>query len=170
MLKIAAACSDDRVTEDFLMVHDDHFLLSPVNVSSFPVVHHGIMKPGIGQYASTKQNTINLLCGDPHDVIYDYDSHCPILFNKQRFMNTVYKMVDWNQWYGYCMKTLYCVLNGISGTLMEDLKIRLPLKADEIKQQIHGRNWFSIGDKCFTDNGMSDVLAELYPHPSKYEQ
>jgi hypothetical protein len=167
MNKMLIACKDERVSKDFLMVHDDHFLLADYEAGAFPYYHCGHMVPNVGQYAETKQNTISLFCGRD-EVINNYDTHCPILFNKERFMRTV-PMPDWNRWYGYCLKTLYCITNGITGEYMDDIKIRMPLSAAEITQQLKGRKWFSIGDRCFTEGGMVDVLEELYPEPSKYE-
>jgi hypothetical protein len=168
MLKMSEACKDARVSDDFLMVHDDHFLLADFEAGAFPYYHMGHMMPGVGQYGETKRNTEHLLCPLPGIPIYNYDCHCPILLNKQLFMRSV-ALADWSKWYGYCMKTLYCVMNGIDGEYMDDIKIRMPLTADEIKQAIAGRKWFSIGDRCFAPGGMMDVLNELYPNKSKHE-
>lgn len=166
MLKIKAACEDSRVSDDFLMVHDDHFLLADYEAGTFPHYHMGPMNEGQGQYGETKQNTKSLLSFA--DSFNNYDCHCPILFNKERFMRSVV-LPDWLKWYGYCLKTLYCVMNGIEGELTEDLKIRYPHVRGEIWAQIIGRKWFSIGDRCFAPGGMWDVLNELYPNKSKYE-
>lgn len=166
MLKMLEACKDSRVSDDFLMVHDDHFLLADYEVAAFPYYHMGPMNEGQGQYGETKANTKSLLSLYPE--IKNYDCHCPIVFNKQLFMRSV-AHADWSKWYGYCLKTLYCVMNGIEGEHTEDIKIRFPHTRGEIWAQIIDRKWFSIGDRCF-ENGMWDVLNELYPKPSKYEQ
>lgn len=167
MLKMAEACKDSRVSDDFLMVHDDHFLMSDYDACAFPYYHMGPMNEGQGQYGETKKNTKSLLSFA--ESFNNYDCHCPIVFNKQLFMRSV-ALADWSKWYGYCLKTLYCVMNGIEGELITDIKIRMPLQADEIKQAIAGRKWFSIGDRCFAPGGMWDVLNELYPNKSKYER
>lgn len=165
-LKMAEACKDSRVSDNFLMVHDDHFLLSDYEASAFPYYHMGPMNEGHGQYGETKQNTKSLLSFT--ELFNNYDCHCPIVFNKQLFMRSV-ALADWSKWYGYCLKTLYCVMNGIDGQLTEDIKIRYPLTRGEIWAQIIDRKWFSIGDRCFAPGGMRDVLNELYPSKSKYE-
>lgn len=166
MLKMSEACKDTRVSDNFLMVHDDHFLLADYEATAFPYYHTGPMNEGCGQYGETKQNTKSLLSFT--ESFNNYDCHCPILFNKQLFMRSV-ALADWSKWYGYCLKTLYCVMNGIEGEHMDDIKIRMPLKADAIMQQIAGRNWFSVGDRCFQPSGMMEVLNELYPNKGKYE-
>lgn len=167
MLKMAEACKDSRVSDDFLMVHDDHFLLSNYETGSFPYYHMGPMNEGQGQYGETKANTKSLLSFT--ESFNNYDCHCPIVLNKQLFMRSVV-LADWSKWYGYCLKTLYCVMNGIEGIETIDLKIRNPLNAGEIGMLVDGRKWFSIGDRCFVPGGMWDVLNELYPNKSRYEQ
>lgn len=166
MLKMAEACKDSRVSDDFLMVHDDHFLLADYEAFTFPYYHMGPMNEGHGQYGETKQNTKSLLSFT--EMLNNYDCHCPIVLNKELFKKVM--QADWSKWYGYCLKTLYCVMNGIEGEYMDDIKIRMPIQADKIKQAIAGRKWFSIGDRCFTPGGMWDVLNELYPNKSKYER
>jgi hypothetical protein len=161
--KMIVACKDERVSDDFLMVHDDHFLLADYEAGTFPYYHMGPMNEGQGQYGKTKANT-KALIGQTNN----YDCHCPVRFNKQKFMRSV-ALADWSKWYGYCLKTLYCVMNGIEGEYHEDSKIRMPLLGNEICGHIAGRKWFSIGDRCWTDGGMKEVLQMLYSTPSKYE-
>lgn len=168
MLKMLEACKDDRVSDDFLMVHDDHFLLVDYEAGKFPYYHMGPMNEGFGQYGETKANTKALLCREIIDTIINFDCHCPILFNKHRFKYTV-PHVGWDRMYGYCLKTLYCVMNAVQGEYAEDLKIRMPYDKNMINKLIAGRKWFSIGDRCFAPGGMWDVLNELYSKPSKYE-
>lgn len=167
MNKMLTACKDERVSDDFMMVHDDHFLLADYEAGKFPYYHMGYMAPGEGQYGHTKANTISLFCHDAYEVINNYDAHCPILFNKEKFLKVT--KTDWSIWYGYCLKTLYCIFNGVNGVKMEDLKIRMPLQVDMINKLIASRSWFSIGDRCWAPNGMKEVLQTLYPTPSKYE-
>jgi hypothetical protein len=161
--KVNEAFKHRQVSDDILMVHDDHFLLDDYDAGAFPYYHCGPMVPNVGQYAHTKENTICVV-GETNN----YDTHCPIVFNRQKFQDTVMN-ADWSKWYGYCLKTLYCSLNGIEGEYYEDIKIRLPLTYPEIIEQISGRKWFSIGDRCFVKNGMKQVLQDLFTVKSKYE-
>lgn len=163
MHKMMVACHYPTVSGNFLMVHDDHFLLEPVEAGQFPYVHHGSMIPGPGQYGKTKENTMALLGRE----INDYDSHCPILFNKGLFRESML-LADWDKWYGYCIKTLYCVSNNIQGEYYPDLKIKYVDRLD-VRDAIKGRRWFSTGDRAFYDASLKDILQELYPNKSKYE-
>jgi hypothetical protein len=163
--KISLACNDKRVSNDFLMVHDDHFLLQPFTAKSFPYVHHGMITVGEGFYRKTKENTMRLF----GQQIRDYDSHCPILFNKEKFLRA-YNATDWTKWYGYLLKTVYCIYNEIQAEYYPDLKIRWMETKEEMLDAIDGRRWFSIGDRCWGNGYMKQVLEELYPNKSKYER
>lgn len=161
--KITIACKDGRISENFLMVHDDHFLLEDIDAKAFPYVYHGPINIAGGQYGYTKKNTIGIL-----GEVNDHDSHCPILLNKKKFLNSV-PTIDWTKWYGYLTKTLYSVMNEIEANYYPDLKIRWADSVDEIRGAIAGRRWFSIGDRCWGNGQMAEVLVELYPEKSKYE-
>jgi hypothetical protein len=70
--------------------------------------------------------------------------------------------------WGYCIKTIYCEINGVTAPEYSDLKINEVYTADQIRKLITGRPWFSIGDRA-REGGLLKVLQELYPHKSKYE-
>lgn len=155
---------------NWLYINDDHFLLTDYDVKEFPSYHRGIIKlqnhrlnlPQFRQY----KNTISR-----HGIEYDFGVHCPIQINT-RAMHQVFQSLP-TQWpdYGYEIKSLYAnswddTTNWVPCT---DLKFQQPLPYGIIKDQISGRPWFSVGDRCLNGGGMFKVLEELYPNKSKYE-
>jgi hypothetical protein len=163
--KIMAACADDRVTDDFLFMNDDHFLKSPYEAGTFPFYYENRLsdKMTVTDYKHTLFNTIKAM--DGMNVIYA-DVHSPILYNKDRFKSLA--AYDWNVRFGYCIKTLYCHREGGYYKRITDLKIDARYTTEQITQAIKGRPWFSIGDKAF-DGDIVPVLQELYPNKSQYE-
>ncbi len=161
--KIETACNDKRVSEDFLFMNDDHFLLRAFDARNFPYHHTGPSWLGRGKYLQTMADTRQLL----GEGINNYDTHAPVLINKQKYLHTV-ALADWKKHFGYCIKTMYCVMNNISGEYYPDLKLNRPLSTYEVAEQVTGRPYFSIGDKAL-NNEMKDYLNILYPKPSKYE-
>jgi hypothetical protein len=167
--KVMAAIADKRVTDDFLFMNDDHFLLQNYEAGKFPFYCHGWLSEymTVTDYKNTVKNTNELLRPLGHDCLY-FDLHCPIIYNKEKFAWCV-SDADWSTPFGYCIKTVYgnCV-EGLKAIEYPDFKINEPLLASKIRQLIAGRAWFSIGDKAF-DGGIRNVLQEHYPHKSKYE-
>jgi hypothetical protein len=166
--KIMVACEDPRVSDDFLFMNDDHFLLQDYQANQFPFYYDGLLsdKMTVTEYKHTVKNTHDWFLGAPVDYL---DIHCPILYNKRKF-EWCLPLADWSKPYGYCIKTAYCYINGfVSSPRCSDLKINQPLTYTEIMQLIAGRPWFSIGDAA-REGEMLQVLQELYPNKSKFEK
>jgi hypothetical protein len=154
--KMLLACADERVSDDFLYMNDDHFLLSSCEASEFPYYYSTDWESGQGLYMNTVSNTKARF-----QQCLNWDIHAPMLFNKKKF--EWLKYLPWNTKFGFCMKTAYCESHGIKGQHMRDLKISEPtLTAQQIRTMLDGRKWFSIGEFVFREGGMKDVLDELY--------
>lgn len=164
--KIMAACADDRVTEDFLFMNDDHFLMQDYEAGKFPYYCYGWLNEymTVTDYKHTVKNTAQVL---PENGPY-FDIHCPVLYNKYQFMHNL-NGLDWENPFGYCIKTLFCnSILGLKATEYPDLKINEIHTAAQIHKLIAGRAWFSIGDRA-REGGLLRVLNDFYPHKSKYE-
>lgn len=148
---------DAALTDEAIVMHDDHFLLAPVTPMQYcgdcifkraSLSHHN-------PYKRTVSNTAEI-AGWKHGW---YDIHAP--FHVTRHGLDKVKRYDWSKPYGYGLKTLYAYANGIQGSQYPDLKI-----IDDLN--VYGRKWFSIDDRSF-DYGIVDLLERLYPKMSKYE-
>jgi hypothetical protein len=166
--KIMAACDDPRVTDDFLFMNDDHFLLQGYEARVFPYYCHGWLSEymTVTDYKNTVRNTNDLLWPLGHDCLY-FDIHSPILYNKEKF--TWLLTTDWTKPFGYCIKTVYgnCI-EGLTAHEYPDLKISEAYPASKIHKLLTGRAWFSVHDRAF-NGGIRQVLQDLYPLKSKYE-
>lgn len=166
--KIRIAAYMDDVTDDFYFTNDDHFLLQDFDAATFPLHWGGdmsgeICRPDIyGQTCIHTNERIRANMWPDHN----YDTHCPIVYNKRLFQNL--EELDWTKKWGYCIKTMYCGINGKKGEFYPDLKIKDQESPEMIKRLIANRPYFSIGDKA-VGPGMLQVLRELYPDRSIYE-
>lgn len=163
--KLMLACAHPAVSDTFLFANDDHFMLQHFPAAAFPYyfhthLEHSLSLAGDNPYRQTIQNTIDLL----GKFFQNYDSHCPILLEKQLFMKT-FSAVDWTRPYGYCLKTVYCHANGIKGEICLDVKIR---RRGEYVALPAGLPYFSADDKAM-DKSLRMTLETLYPNKSKYE-
>lgn len=154
------------VKEDFLFFNDDHFLLATFDKNTYH--YSGKLSTQIQSYHAsnevrkTLQNTYDLF-GD----IDNYFRHGPI-FCKHKTINTL-SCLDWDKHWGYCVKSIYCHLDGVKGTEYPDLKIREGRGYAEIKNMTAGRQYFSTGTYAVNGN-MLAFLEETYPYKSKFEK
>lgn len=161
MVKIAEACSMDEVSDYFIIMHDDNYLLKDFNPTTY--WHQGQVWNGKGDYAIVEFNTRKAL----GEKINNYDVHAPHCVQKDAFMRAM-AYVDWMVPYGYAIKTLYAVVNGITGVYTSDCKMNVSWSVQVIQNMIRGREFFSIGDSAWKAE-MVKVIRELYPNKSKYE-
>lgn len=164
--KIMLACSDKRVSDDFLFFNDDHFLLAPFDPSTYhykeSLRETQMNRKVKDAYYLAICNTLGYI-GDGKN----FDVHCPIVYNKERFKRTV-GTASWYQKGGFLIKSLYCNMNGIVGSYFQDLKITKPFSRWDLNILIRKRPYFSVGDHGINDN-LKQLLKDLYPNPSRYE-
>lgn len=155
-----------ELSDNFLFMNDDHFLLQDYEAWEFPYYHRGTIRGmdygNNGPQIKQMDNTERLFL----QSINDFDIHCPIIYNKAKFKKSFPE--KWPE-HGYGIKSLYCAVNDIEGEEIDDLKFKEPLMKESIYQALEGRNWFSIGDKCLKSGAMKEVLETIYPDKSRYE-
>ena len=168
-MQVSAICLSDN----FLFMNDDHYLLTDYEADEFPYYHRyefnlSELHNG-GNMPQYKQALNTIKFG--FDEGYDFDVHCPILFNKTFFKTIFGRMPERWPEHGILIKSYYAnhCLDADKWVPCEDLKFSQPLMKESIYQALEGRNWFSIGDKCLKSGAMKEVLETIYPDRSKYE-
>ena len=173
--KIIAACEHPDVGEDFIFTNDDIFLTEDFDVNNLPFYHKGeletTMAKNTGDYRKSLNHSRKFLLQNGYPTL-DFDTHFPIVYNKKKYFDTfVYNNLNWEQPFGYVIKSLYCNFNfnGIVGEYGGDCKIQHKMSYEEIKAKIEAKKFFSTSDGCINEP-MLKILNELYPEPSKYEK
>jgi len=149
----------ENITGDFCFFNDDHYILKPINAKDFPYHHKGelIREQNGTRYMQTVRNTIEIVGARQ----MNYDTHCPIIFNAERYRKT-FEGMKFPEW-GYCLKTLYCWFNNVEGEYYEDLKISdIPHYG-----QLDNRLYFSTMHCNFT--GFENLMEGLFPEKSYFE-
>lgn len=175
-LKVLKACAHPDISEDFLFMNDDHFLLRHYQAENFPFYYKENLSDSartrrhFDSYRKSLTNTYAALDNKGFQT-YNFDVHCPIVYNKIMFRE-MFKTYPWEDTnYGYVVKSMYCNTHLMSGPHIQDLKICNPLfNLDDLRDQIKDRSFFSIGDRVLLNDKMSQLLEELYPEKSKYEK
>jgi len=167
--KVLKACNVTGLSGEFLFFNDDHFLLRPVIAGDFPFYHSGTigekldsMNP-FNAYVKTIVQTVKLL----GPAALHYDIHSPVMFSRDCFTH-IMQQVNWQRYWGYLVKSIYCNEMNVDGQYLEDCKINEPMDKAAIESVISGRPVFSVGNAGLNED-MKGVLQELYPQLCKYE-
>lgn len=170
--KLQAACISDLVTGNFTMFNDDYILLDDFDVSDYPFYYKGSVTDSFinnrfSKYRITMAHTKKFL--ETRGFLdRNYDSHCPIIFNKEKFLKS-FSDFDWNSPYGIGIKSVYCAVNRVDGVYMEDCKIIKKLSLPEIREKCDGRHVISFTDAPLKA-GLKEYLEEKFPHKSVFEK
>lgn len=169
--KLVAACQHPDISESFVMMNDDYFLLKEVDASQMPFYYHGNVamafrrKRKQGHYKRALQNTINELSFRDLPLRY-FDVHAPMIINKYRFLEII-NSFNWNERDGYVIKSVYANSLKIEGTPYDDCNVNIVCESrPQIVEMIGSRFMFSIGDSGLNEP-MLAFLAELYSDVSE---
>lgn len=136
MRKVTAACEHPQISENFLFINDDHYILQPFNVSDFPYFHEPslekyLYKRGNDTYAFRAKNTLRYLQSKNLPTKH-FDIHYPIIYNKSLFLEHVTNAVDWTK-EAYVIKSMYANTLKIEGVEAKDYKIGRTLPPEDAR-------------------------------------
>lgn len=162
MHKITLACQTPEISDNFLMVHDDHYLLQDYDAETFPYFYSssidGFLKHRVSDsYARRVKNTLNYLQAKGLPTLF-FDVHTPIIFNKLKFLQYVTNGPDWTPPNTYTIKSIYANSLGIEGVHQVDNKTD--------KAPVNGKI-FSTAARVTP--AVQRFLLERFPKKSAYE-
>ena len=161
---------DDRISDDFIMMNDDFFVVRPLD--TVPVYHGGPLKDKINKYYELAPNspynrmlsrTYNNLVNNGIQEPLDYDIHIPLPFNRARLRETIVMKGLPRSTYGNHA--------GIGGEYMPDVKAyssgsRMARRSHKFLDS--DLPYISCEDESFKSI-LDGVLRDMFPEPSKYE-
>lgn len=169
MEKVKHACKYPGLSDQFLFMNDDHYLLTQFDAIRFPYYYSGTLDQKMirarGAYSESVHNTLIALKRrrKPRN---NFDVHTPIVLDKIRFPIAMDE-VDWNKRNGYVIKSLYCGMNRIKGIQIEDGKPLKEMSVHALDKWLSDRFVFSTPDKV--TNEMRSYLDYRFPDKSKFE-
>lgn len=162
--KIMFACSLPQLSEDFIFANDDHFLMTKKGVGYY---YDKTLKESVedrnshDHYYHALKNTLTV-----HPSGYNFDIHCPIVYNKQKFLS-----MPWNGTeHGYVIKSLYSntYQTYFTRNRYSDLKITSRLTCAQLDKLTRDRLFFSVSDAA-VNSDLKIFLNYLYPDKSRFE-
>lgn len=129
--KLLVACGNPEISDPFLYMNDDHYLLDEFHVEQFPNYYYNTLSDYCGKrkqldgYGRRAFNTLKWLHGNGL-TDYFYDIHYPMLIEKQPFMESVGSL-DWSKTHdGWIIKSIYGNYAKVPGVQENDYKSLQP--------------------------------------------
>ena len=147
LYKVRLACEDEQITDEFLLMNDDFFMLEPFHGSEYPF------------YRAKRGD------GGPNGM-YSFQLHCPMRINKEWFLQMPLSL-DMSG--TYSPRSFYANFFRAPATPGEDCILRVGEGVKSFDEQVAGRDCFSIGDTLMTDKDFRMWLDQLFPEASRVE-
>lgn len=172
-LNMYAACNNENISEDFIYMDDDFFLIESME-DIYPF-HRGKLDDLAERYRALNSRTYadgleeisrrlkELGIASP----LSYELHIPMLFNKKRFKH----ILELDDSYAlrapiFHVRSFYGNYYNIGGQHMNDVKIYW--QEDNRASKMRGRKFISSSDDSFKGY-ITQYLRELFPEKSQYE-
>lgn len=173
MHKIRAACLDPRISEDFILMNDDFYIMRPIK--EVPLRDRGPLALSIknhpyhaGDYYDAIIRTRNLLRYWGMLNPRDFSMHIPVVYNKKTAL-TILNSIEWEK-YGLLFRTLY-----LNYLLHPDYSSSISVKDVKHKkgfgdlEQLAKQPIVSSDDHIADDRNFRILLEKTFPDPSPYE-
>ena len=179
---IIAACENENISDDFVLMNDDFFAIKPINdLEKSCNVALGTMDQAITKYINHRAGWFdafkegyelleNLGIEKPY---YNYESHSPIIINKKNFLEFInlpqvqeFIKTDKVLHKRSIYKNIYKITPRI---LPEDVKIE---KDDDTRVKPQILEWISVYDNQIYNRSLpqlNGLLRNLFPDICKYE-
>jgi len=162
--KIRVACESDEISDDFILMNDDFFIIEPTNIEYF---QKGNLKDTVVEkeqfYHGSRYWCAMKRTAEEFDNPFDFELHFPIIYNKKRFLDLMDK---YDMYKVYLHRSLYCNHYGITGPYLKDNKAYTINELMEKKSH----PFFSTGDKCGSHCRFVRIMDGILPEKSTYEK
>lgn len=164
-LKICTVCENTDISDNFLYMMDDVFIIKPIDIENYPLYHSNGIKDypsSVGAYLREIKNTKEFLIKNNKPTLH-FGVHCPIVYNKDniRELDKIY----WKYVNTYNIELNPRILYGNwfehpNKKYIEDCKLIRDYPYLELKRLLSNKEWFSIGSRSY-DGNIKKYLEEL---------
>ena len=162
-LKLVKICEETDISENFLYMMDDVFILKDIDIDHYPMYHSGELKDyeRPDSYKRELMNTKEFLLKHNKPTL-DFGVHCPIVYNKKKIMEI--DSFYWKEVNGknnqLNPRILYGNYTEGNKVFTKDCKLIRDYPMEELKEMLKDKEWFSIGSRSYEGN-IKKYLEEL---------
>lgn len=169
----AAAMDDESVSEAFIAMNDDFYIMKPLH--TLPTLHRGDLERVIGYYIKTpgpylynmrETRDMLLKLGCQETELKSYALHVPMVMEKTKRRITTYAIEALGKReHNVQMRTLYGNLWRIGGEEMADVK-------SSNRNSVIAKNdtFLSSNDQAFNEGSIGQLLREQFSEKCNYER
>ena len=167
-LLAAAHCPD--ISEAFVLMNDDFFILQDLDARAIPAYRNGMIQQHIdwrecnnpnSPYVGALKATLRELQGQRLNTV-DFEVHVPAVMRRPELIDVLDDdKFNWSGQWGLLPRSLYGNSVGFKGVAMMDVKVDCPIADEELHRRTSGVPFLSTGKPGLTP-AMMTRLYELF--------
>ena len=168
--KLQSVCREADLSDDFLWLNDDFFIIKPTEAATFPYYYKGVLPSGIRKSRllaiESPVNTVNYLQFHKLTML-DYRVHCPIRFNKQKVLDLP---VAENEFGVVNTRAVYGNYYKVGGIEHKEVLLAPSRSVPQIEHYLADKDWFSIMSLTGKYWNFRKYIEQRFPNPSPFEK
>jgi hypothetical protein len=165
-LALKAVAENNEISDDFILMNDDFFIINPIQ--SIETLHGGLLidkinrykeMTGTNRYVSILDKTYKFLIKEGIKDPLDYDIHTPMPMNKSKLLKIINRR--------HFPRSLYGNIFNIGGKLINDVKIYPENGLLKSNVDVNS-SYISTQDDSF-EHLRTTMLESMFDKPTKYE-
>lgn len=172
---LRAACADDRISDEFVLMNDDHFAVAELEF--LPAWHLGSLKLLIKLLAKRGHDDSNLWFYGLKRTLKQmrewghrnpdaYEAHIPLAFNRQKLAYAMDRVTH----RPFLAGCVYDEAGARPGELGENVKVAELGSRELLACMTSGLPFMSTEDEAFAVGTVGTFLRTLFPDPCIYEE
>ncbi|MBO7733082.1 MAG: hypothetical protein J6S67_11030 [Methanobrevibacter sp.] len=163
-LKVFAAI-DGNISENFLLMNDDFYMMRPFDVEKYPYYVRGKMEliENPSRYQKMLNRTLTYLQDKGHKTVWHYGCHCPIIYNKTNFLQLkpIFEKVKYDL-IGLSPRILYGNMFVKRHRTINDPKMH-----EDVLMEVNDAGCLSSSPKC---QHVLNSICKMFPKRSRWEK
>ena len=165
---IREVCVNSLISDDFILMNDDFFLMKPLDFSTFKPSYRCSMQEyldiiinNLNASEYTKRLAASMVALEAYGLETKcYELHIPMLFNKHKLLEVYGAFPGFNG-----IRSLYGNYHKIGGQKINDCKVFTT--SDNF---IKNSKFLSTTDKTFRVGAVGEYIRSKFPNPCKFER
>lgn len=167
--KVIAAC-ENGVSDEFMFWSDDQAILKPHDIQYVYNIRNTTQMIPTCKWEGRLVRT-GLFVRDvlKRDMPFNFDSHVPQAMKRDEFLKI--KGIDYQSGLGFTICTLYFGIAGwFDREIIEQRKVKATFEGGHFdRKEIVDKNWIGWDRMTFDRTQIKNLLEEIYPKKSKFE-
>jgi len=168
--KIRRACLEEKISNTFLLMNDDFFIIKKIEAESYPYYYNGLLsyseKLHSKKFQTTRAMTAETL-GYNNRGLLNFSIHRPFKYNKEMFYHLPGIPLHLK---GFSVRSFYANYYNVPAVPSKDPLISPLRSGKDFERIVSGYSDFSIFSSTARSPAFHNWIRSLFPDPSSFEK